>query len=104
MLACLVAGCVQNTGKPAYLDPSKPLEERVEDALSRMSLEEQFTCFYQEQQNELPDGDQEALVRKIIEQQSRKSGSYVLDAKSVPQADSEELLEYLLQTVTEDEP
>ncbi len=40
MLACLVAGCVQNTGKPAYLDPSKPLEERVEDALSRMSLEE----------------------------------------------------------------
>ena len=26
--------------KPAYLDASRPIEERVEDALSRMTLEE----------------------------------------------------------------
>ena len=28
------------TVRPVYLDPSKPLEERVEDALSRMTMEE----------------------------------------------------------------
>jgi beta-glucosidase len=30
----------QNASKPVYLDPSKPLQQRVEDALSRMTLEE----------------------------------------------------------------
>ncbi|MBO6097003.1 MAG: glycosyl hydrolase, partial [Bacteroidales bacterium] len=35
-----VCACCPKTGKPVYLDPSKPLEERVEDALSRMTMEE----------------------------------------------------------------
>ena len=30
----------QNASKPVYLDPSKPLQQRVEDALSKMTLEE----------------------------------------------------------------
>ena len=34
-----VCACCPKTGKPVYLDPSKPLEERVEDALSRMTME-----------------------------------------------------------------
>ncbi len=38
--ALAVCACCPKTGKPVYLDPSKPLEERVEDALSRMTMEE----------------------------------------------------------------
>lgn len=36
----LITACGQQSVKPVYLDPSKPLEDRVEDALSRMTLEE----------------------------------------------------------------
>jgi len=35
-----VAACQQSADIPAYLDSSKPIEERVEDALSRMTTEE----------------------------------------------------------------
>ena len=30
----------QKTDRPVYLDPNAPIEDRVEDALSRMTLEE----------------------------------------------------------------
>ena len=42
LLACIVTACTVSEKKntPAYLDPSAPLEKRVEDALSRMTLEE----------------------------------------------------------------
>jgi len=36
----LVFACSPKDGKPVYLDPTKPVEERVQDALSRMTLEE----------------------------------------------------------------
>ena len=38
----LCAGCVRS-GLPVYLDPSAGIEERVEDALSRMTLEEKVS-------------------------------------------------------------
>ena len=40
LLCLLILGCARPSDKPVYLDHSKPLEERVEDALSRMTLEE----------------------------------------------------------------
>lgn len=67
-----------------------------------MSLEEQFSLFYQEQQDELPDGNQEGLIQKILEQQIRQGGDYILDDKSVPKTDSQELLDYLLASIMED--
>ncbi|MBR6457796.1 MAG: glycoside hydrolase family 3 C-terminal domain-containing protein [Bacteroidales bacterium] len=38
--AFALAACCPKNATPAYLDPSKPLETRVSDALSRMTLEE----------------------------------------------------------------
>ena len=42
LLACALTACTVSEKKdtPAYLDPSVPLEQRVEDALARMTLEE----------------------------------------------------------------
>ena len=40
LLVPLAAACASHSEKPAYLDPSQPLEVRVNDALSRMTLEE----------------------------------------------------------------
>ena len=67
-----------------------------------LSLEEQFSIFFQEQQNELLDGDQEELVLRILEQQSRQGSDYILDAKAIPKTDSQELIDFLLDAVMED--
>lgn len=40
LLACYTGGKAQTT--PVYLDESKPVEERIDDALSRMTLEEKI--------------------------------------------------------------
>ena len=40
VIAIMAISCIQGPQKPVYLDESKDLEERVEDALSRMTLEE----------------------------------------------------------------
>ncbi len=39
-LCCLIAGWKINAQQPVYLNPSKSIEERVEDALSRMTMKE----------------------------------------------------------------
>ena len=36
----LAFGLMANAQKPVYLDPSAPLEARVQDALSRMTVHE----------------------------------------------------------------
>ena len=69
-----------------------------------MSLEEQFSRFYQDMQDELPDGLQEELIRKLLEQQARQGGEYLADAKAVPKEDSQEVLDYLLGAAEEDAP
>ncbi|MBR2766264.1 MAG: exonuclease SbcCD subunit D [Blautia sp.] len=62
-----------------------------------LNTEEQFSLFYQEQRGELPDGTQERLIRRILEQQSRRGSDWAPDVKAVPQEDSRELLDYLLE-------
>ena len=71
--------------------------------VSSLSLDKQFGQFFLEQQRELLDGDQEALVKKILEQQSRRGSDFIPDVKSVPAEDSKELLDFLLDTVNEEE-
>lgn len=46
LMVAAVAGGVQAQTFPVYLDESKPLEERVEDALGRMSLEEKVAVIH----------------------------------------------------------
>ena len=40
MLSLLLGGTVQAQSLPVYLDDSKPIEDRIEDALSRITVEE----------------------------------------------------------------
>ncbi len=60
-----------------------------------LSLEEQFGAFFHDQMDELLDECQEALVRKIVEQQSRQGSDYVQKASDVPESDSQELIDIL---------
>ena len=48
LLLCLAAACStrQSGTNPVYLDFSAPLEDRVEDALSRMTLEEKVSILH----------------------------------------------------------
>ena len=45
-LMIAAASCCNSPETPVYLDESKPLEERVEDALSRMTLEEKVKILH----------------------------------------------------------
>ncbi|MGB6746015.1 MAG: family 3 glycosyl hydrolase, partial [Terracidiphilus sp.] len=40
LLLCLCCAHAQDASRPAYLDPSKPTEQRIADLISRMTLEE----------------------------------------------------------------
>jgi len=40
LLLCLAVAAAQEASRPIYLDPSKPLEQRVADLIGRMTLEE----------------------------------------------------------------
>ena len=40
LLFCLSSAMAQDSTRPAYLDPSKPMEQRVTDLIGRMTLEE----------------------------------------------------------------
>ena len=71
------------------------------EGATRIGLREQFELFFQSQQNELLDGDQEEIVRIILEQQTRQSGEFFLDVKSIPREDSQELLDYLVKATEE---
>ena len=101
---------LQDVYGPALVNVKRALDEIALPAFdssrggeaSSVSLEEQFIRFYQEQQNELPDGTQEGMLHLILEQQSRQGGDYIADANAVPQEDSRELLDYLLCAVTEE--
>lgn len=65
-----------------------------------LSMEEQFVLFYQQTQKELPGESQEALINRILEQQSCSEYPFT-DSRSVPEADSQELLDALLAEMEE---
>lgn len=46
LFAVLIASCSQPSQLPAYLDPEAPIEERVEDALARMTVEEKIAIIH----------------------------------------------------------
>ena len=46
MLSLLVGGTVQAQSLPVYLDDSKPIEDRIEDALSRITVEEKVALIH----------------------------------------------------------
>ena len=46
MLSLLLGGTVQAQSHPVYLDDSKPIEDRIEDALSRITVEEKVALIH----------------------------------------------------------
>ena len=46
LLALTLCSCQQRSNLPAYLNPEAPLEERVEDALARMTIEEKIAIIH----------------------------------------------------------
>ena len=46
MLSLLLGGTVQAQSLPVYLDGSKPIEDRIEDALSRITVEEKVALIH----------------------------------------------------------
>ena len=71
-------------------------------AAAALSIGEQFEQFYLSQNRELPDGVQEALIESVLEQQDRHGGEYFLDFRNVPEAESKEILDSILQKITEE--
>ena len=71
-------------------------------AAKQRGTEEQFALFYQETQGELLDAAQRELIKKALDQQGRRSGSFHTDAKAVSEEDTEELLRLLLRSTEED--
>ena len=46
MAALLLGSCCSRPETPTYLNPNAPLEERVEDALARMTIEEKIDIIH----------------------------------------------------------
>ncbi len=59
-------------------------------------LDEQYMEFFHSIENDYPDSKQEELLQLIIEQQERFSGEYYTDDKNIPEKDSQELIDLLL--------
>ena len=79
-------------------NPSFRMAETVNpsDHEAKQELDEQFLQFYQSLEHEVIDSEQEELIRRIMEQQERRSGEYYPDDKYVPESDSQELIDFLL--------
>ena len=45
-LSLLMATTIQAQQTPVYLDESKPIEQRIDDALSRMTLDEKIAVIH----------------------------------------------------------
>ena len=67
----------------------------------KKGLDEQFLEFFSSIENELPDSRQEEIIKRIIEQQERRSGEYYPEDKYVPESDSLELIDLLLDSKEE---
>lgn len=83
------------------INPSSPNPSQNADFITR-DMEEQFRLFFQNQTNNFLDNVQEELIQIIVEQQSRQGGDYFLDVKSIPEEDSQELLDFLSRLTMED--
>ena len=66
------------------------------EKIVKPGIDEQFTEFYNFLENEFPDSEQEDLIRLITEQQERHSGEYYTDDKNIPEKDSQELIDFLI--------
>jgi beta-glucosidase len=70
LLASIPAAARPSHDQPIYKDPNAPVEQRVEDLLSRMTLEEkiaQITCIWNRKQEILtPSGDFDAAKAKQV--------------------------------------
>jgi len=100
-LRAVYGDCLVNVRRSLPELSADPTADWQEADGRSLSLEQQFAVFYQDQQNELIDGVQEHLIDMLLEQQTRQSGEFYDDYREIPATESDELLEYLMQTGTE---
>ena len=70
---------------------------------SAKTIEDQLQEFCLSQMGQLPDGIQDEIFRKILEQQVSAGGLYLSDFRDVSSQDSREIAEFLLKAVSEEE-
>lgn len=95
----------ENLMNVVHLKDGQDTESMVLRATGRKELPitEQFAQFYSEIEKKILDGDQEELIRRIVEQQSGLGGDYLTENDKVPSEDVKELVDYLLSTVIREE-
>ncbi|MCQ2558857.1 MAG: hypothetical protein MJ135_07045, partial [Oscillospiraceae bacterium] len=90
------------------IKPVRPEAVVVADGEQRLApqheapIDVQFQQFFIDQMDTELDALQEKFLYAVLDQQQKASGSYITEAKNVPDAETEELIRFLMNETMED--
>ncbi|MGM9803291.1 MAG: glycoside hydrolase family 3 N-terminal domain-containing protein [Muribaculaceae bacterium] len=100
MIACLMALPMQAKKTPIYKDPKQPIEKRVDDLLSRMTVEEkvmQLCCWYMAEGSEIYRSSPEHSMQDIEDNILKGYGSVSTPARNLYAEQSAEMINKMQQ-------